>query len=145
MSMRVVGLFAVLAVTAACTTPIQTASGQPDFTVTNANPQCVRSTLLAGLVDGGYMVRSATDSQIAVGRPMLGNTPLGVFLAPTDERRSTFLMIPVGADVRIVMNEAFIANAGSGFESASPIYPTQEAQQALAAIGARVQAMCGGR
>lgn len=127
----------------ACTTPIQTASGQPEFTVTNTSAQCVRGSLLSGLVDGGYMVRSATDSQIAVGRPMFGNTPLGVFLAPTDERRSTFLIIPVGTSVRIVMNEAFISKAGSDFEDANPIYPTQEAQEALAVIGARIQAMCG--
>lgn len=119
---------------------VTTASGQNEVTLTNAEPACVRSALLTGLLDGGYMVRSSTDSQIVVGRPSLGNA---AFLAPTEERRSTFLMIPMGTSVRVVMNEAFISNAGSGFESASPIYPVQGAQNALDAIGARVQAMCG--
>ena len=127
------------ALVSGCATPIQTASGQPEFTV-HGNLQCVRSSLLSGLVDGGYTVRSATDSQIVVGRASLGGAG---FLAPTEERRATFLIIPTGTAVRIVMNEAFISNAGSGFESASPIYPTQEAQQALVTTGVRVQGACG--
>jgi len=137
------GLLAALAVygCAGYYAPVTTASGQNEFTLTNVEAQCVRTALLNGLLDGGYMVRSSTDTQIVVGRPQLGES-FG-FLAPTDERRSTFLIIPVGANVRVVMNEAYIHNAGSGFESASPILPVQGAQQPLDAIGARVQATCG--
>lgn len=97
---------------------------QPGYTLTNVDAQCVRAVILANLTDQGFVVRSTTDYQVVAGRPQIGGVA-GALLAPTDERRVTVLMIPMGDGVRVVINEAFVSRAGSGFESSSPIYPGQ--------------------
>lgn len=142
MNIRLAGLAVAFAALSACETPIGTASGQPEFTVQNVDAACVRSTVLGGLVNEGYMVRTTTDAQIVAERPSLGGA--AVFLGTTqDVRRVTITFIPMAGGVRLVANEALVANAGTGFENVTPVYPTQEMQARFAGNGSRVQAMCG--
>jgi hypothetical protein len=110
---------------------------QPGYTLTNVDAQCVRSLILANLTDQGFVVRSATDNQVIAGRPQIGGA-LGALVAPTDEHRVTVLMIPMGEGMRVVISEAFVSRAGSGFETSSPIYPGQ-GSFSMTGQGAQVQ------
>lgn len=114
---------------------------QPGYMLSNIDPQCVRSTALTSLVDQGYIVRSTNDSQIVADRPTLGAAT--ALLAQGEARRVTILFIPqADSGMRVVISEAFISNAGSGFERVTPIYP---GQGSFNTSGDNTQAMCARR
>lgn len=116
---------------------------QPGYMLVNVDAQCVRSVVLTTLVDQGYMVRSSTDSQIVAGRPALGGGAATFLGTQGEERRVTVLFIPQADNgMRVVINEAFVSNAGSGFERTTPIYP---GQGAFSTSGGGTQAMCARR
>lgn len=111
------------------------------YTLANVDAQCVRSAVLTSLVDQGYVVRSSTDTQVVAGRPALGGVYAPLLGTQDEERRVTVLFIPLSdSGMRVVINEAFVSNAGSGFERVSPIYP---GQGAFSTSGGGTQAMCG--
>lgn len=136
-----IALFGLLA--CADGNPFTTQTVQPGYTLANVDAQCVRSAVLTSLVDQGYMVRSATDAQVVAGRPALGGSGAAFLGTQGEERRVTVLFIPVADNgMRVVVNEAFVSNAGSGFERATPIYP---GQGAFSTSGGSTQAMCARR
>jgi hypothetical protein len=113
---------------------------QPNYTLTNVDPQCVRGLILASLVDQGFVVRSTTDSQIVADRSALGSAG---FLAPNEQRRVSILFIPQANDtMRVVVSEALVSNANSGFERSTPVYP---GNGSYSMTGQNAQAQCARR
>lgn len=110
---------------------------QPNYTLTNVDPQCVRGLILTSLVDQGFVVRSTTDSQIVADRSALGGAG---FLAPNEQRRVSILLIPQADNgVRVVVSESLVSNANSGFERSTPVYP---GNGSYSMTGQNAQAAC---
>lgn len=126
----------------ACSGSLTAQPAQPNYTLNNVDPGCVRGLILNSLIDQGFTVRSSTDNQIVAGRPALGGGVLGA-LAPTNERRVTILFIPLpDSAMRVVVSESLVDNAGSGFERVTPVYP---GNGQYSSIGQNTQAQCARR
>jgi hypothetical protein len=127
--------------------PIQTASGQPEITLTNIDAQCVRSTILNGFVNKGLMIRTSSDTQIIAGKTsenFAANVLLGTRFAGAPEDRITALFIPQQENgLRVVISEQYVSNAGTGFEMSTPVRQSQLVQEQFEAIQGRAQMRCG--
>jgi hypothetical protein len=125
--------------------PIQTASRQPEITLTNVDASCVRSVFLNALVNQQFSVRSASDFQIIAGKERRDDVG---FLYSTrgygfPEDRITALLIQTPPNgLRIVVSESIVSNPGTAFERTNPISQTQDIQNQFASYTQRFQSQC---
>jgi hypothetical protein len=132
---------------AACATPdpIRTASGKPDTTLRNVGASCVKNEILSGLVSKGWTIKTATDTQIVAQRPF-DNAVLSTLMSTRNggapQVRATYTMIPIGDEVRLVLDPAIIVNPGTSQEQVNPTKPDNEMQTGLVNASRRVETVC---
>jgi len=144
----VAAAFNLVAVSACMTMPpIQTASGQPEITLSNVDVQCVRSGFLNLLVNQRFAVKSATDLQIVAGKVTDNFSAallLGTQFSGAPEDRITILFVPLAdSGLRVIVSEQYVSNAGTGFEKPTPIGQTQIVQNQFETAGQQIQMGCG--
>ena len=126
--------------------PIHTASGQPEMTLQNVDPACVRSALLNKMVDGGFQVRTATDTQIVGGREARGGMArlmLSTQAGGLPEERASILFLPLpGNGLRVVFSAQYVSNAGTGFEKSVPIGASADDQRQMDMVAGSMASRC---
>lgn len=145
---RVIGIVAVLAL-AGCASgpPIGTPSGNPEITLTNVRPDCVKAGLVNAFLNTGYRIESSNDYQLVAGKPTdsaMATVLLGTQLDPTVEERITVTMAPQvdGNDLRMVVDGAYVSNPGTAFEKKMPLKANGTIQQQFVSAKARIESKC---
>lgn len=140
-----VAISGILVTGCASMPPPATPSGQLEYTFEKVDAKCIHGRFLNFLVDHQLMIRSVTDSQIVAGKES-ANTAANILLSTQaggyPEDRVTVLFIPIGDNVRVIMSEQFVSNAGTGFEHAVPIRQTQMAQDGFSEAGTGATMRC---
>ena len=134
---------------AGCTPPLTTPSGQPEMTVPNVDAACIRNTVLNGLIDQGYQIRTTNDNQIIAGR-VSENLAMNLFFSTgfsgNPEERVTIMFIPQPTTkaLRIVVTRAIVSNQGTAFEKVHPIQGTVDDQRQMKEMRRRIISGRGG-
>ena len=124
-----------------------TPSGNPEVTLTNVRPECVRSAFMNLLVNNGYTIRTCTDTQIIAGKTtqnVAASLLLSTRLSGPPEERVTILFIPQSAPdtLRVVVSGAYVSNQGTAFEKVQPVRGSQTEQDQFMAAKSRIEAEC---
>lgn len=128
-----------------------TASGKPDVTAHNVDIECVRTTILGGMMDKGWSVRRADGLQIVAEKAM--ESTAGNMLAVATltrgpggsmpNRQITLTIMPVQNDVRIVVDAQWVINPGNArSEYTIPIQWTASDQNAMTSLARGAESKC---
>lgn len=144
--MKRLSLLAVL-VLAGCATapPPQTPSGKPEVMLSNVDAGCVRSSMANALADQGYSIKTMSDYSIVAEKKVTSGAAAFLYstqMSGNPDARVTVTMIPSGTSVRMMMDAAYVSNAGTGFEKSTPIPASQGDEQMLMQIKPKIESSC---
>lgn len=144
--MKYLGLLAAMVLSGcASLPPPQTPSGKPELMLSGVDAACVRSRMANALVNQGYGIKTMNDYSIIAERKVTSGAAAFLYSTPmsgSPNERLTITMIPQGNSMRMVMDMAYVSNAGTGFEKLTPITASQNDEQMLMQIKPNIESAC---
>ena len=151
MRWSIIGFLALSVAGCASGEPINTASGRPDVTAHNVDVECIRTTLIGGMMNNGWTVRRADGLQIVAEKAM--ESTAGNMLAVATltrgsggsmpNRQITLTIMPVNNDVRMVVDAQWVINPGNArSEYTIPIKWTASDQNDMTALAWGAESKC---
>lgn len=120
-------IITLTAVLCACAAPakLPTPSGNPEVSVTGANPEHVAGELTDRFVTAGFEVAEAASVRRLVFQRVITDSPMHTMLLgstrdPFPTMRITATVNKTGDSVRVVLVPEYVTNAGTAFESRLP-------------------------
>jgi hypothetical protein len=112
--------------------PIHTQSGRPEVTICGVSKNEVMEKFVASLSTGTFTVRSTSNFQVVVGRPV--NNPLAIALYgsrydSTPEARVIFTFSEVSGCTLVSARLLIVTNPGSAFERVMDISQGKDAHE----------------
>lgn len=129
---------------AGCAT-LPTTSGNPEIMLTNVKIDCVRSIFLNGLMNQGYTVQNASNTQVVAGKTA-EDAPYWyyTFYGGAPEKRVTILFFTLDTPnaFRIVSSAAYVENPATASETVHAIQGTDADQEELMAMQFIIEQQC---
>lgn len=124
--------------------PIRTASGKPDVVLRAVDRACVKDGVVGGAITQGWQLKSSSDYLAVFQRPAPPSFAAAMLTTAygPPELRITMTFVPAGSDLRLVVDQAVISNAGTLAERSQTVRSTQADQEAFEQMARRAEAKC---
>jgi len=123
-----------------------TASGNPEITLTNVKFDCVRSIFMNGFINQGYTIRNVSNSQIVAGRTTTNSSAFWyrTFYGGAAEERVTITFLPLDTPdgLRVVSSAAYVSDPATATEKVFDADSTEEDQIQLMDMKSLIEHKC---
>jgi hypothetical protein len=124
MKTAVYAIMIAVSLLAGCATPMPTASGRPETTITGQSSDAIRAALVNRFLNDGWNIKNGDTMMLTMEKDagLAAGMFLGSAFNPTVMKRIRFNIVPQEAGTfRVVAGAGMITNPGSGFEKENPM------------------------
>ncbi len=123
-----------------------TASGNPEITLTNVKFDCVRSIFMNSFINQGYTIRNVSNSQIVAGRTTTNSSAFWyrTFYGGAAEERVTITFLPLDTPdgLRVVSSAAYVSDPATASEKVFDADSSEEDQIQLMDMKSLIEHKC---
>lgn len=132
-------LGAALLVSGCVADKVDTPSGSPELTIADRRPDQIKPILINTLLNRGLRIKADTPYSLAVERPtkdFAATILLSTNFSGPPVERITFVFAEVPGGTRVVVDAAFVSNAGTAYEKQTRGVMTDELRSILDELSA---------